>query len=596
MDEKGLRELIIEVARGRLTRRAFVRSMVSLGLTAPLAAQMLASAGIARAQALPEYKPTRRGGGGTLRLLWWQGPTALNPHFANGTKDQDGSRLFYEPLAAWHPDGVLLPILAAAVPSLENGGVGADGRSVTWKLKRGVQWHDGKPFTADDVVFTWEYVSDPATAATTSGSYRGMTAHKLDDYTVRIDFSAPTPFWADAFVGGNGLILPKHVFGPFKGTRSREAPANLKPVGTGPYVFVDFKPADLVRGRINPSYHEASRPFFDAVQMKGGGDAVSAARAVLQTGEFDHAWNVQVEDEILVRLEKGGKGRIVLVPAPQIEYIMVNQSDPWTEVDGERSNPRTRHPILSDKPVRDALALLVDRRAIQQHIYGRLAVPTRNFINMPERFVSPKRDFEFDPDKAGRLLDAAGWIRGRDGVRAKGGRRLALVFQTSTNAPRQKTQQVIKQACGKAGIALELKSVAPSVYFSSDEGNADTANKFYCDLEMHAIGMGRPDPNFLMNQFCSWEIPSKANRWKGRNVTRWRSDEYDRLYRESEREMDPVRRAALFVRMNDMVIEDRAIIPVVNRSIVAARSARMRSLLTPWDNTTWLLKDWYREA
>jgi len=596
MDERALRELIAEVRRGRMAWRDFVRAMLGLGLTAPLAATMLSASGIARAATLPPYKPTRRGGGGVLRLLWWQGPTLLNPHFATGTKDQDGSRLFYEPLAAWHPDGDLVPILAAEIPSLDNGCVAADGRSVTWKLKRNVQWHDGKPFTADDVVFNWEYVSDPATAAVTSGSYREMTVDKMDSHTVRITFHKPTPFWADAFVGGNGLIIPKHLFAPFKGAKSREAPANLKPVGTGPYVFVDFKPADMVRGRMNPDYHEANRPFFDAVEMKGGGDAVSAARAVLQTGEYDHAWNVLVEDEILQRLEKDGKGRVVIVPQGSIEHIQLNQSDPWTEVDGERSNPRTRHPTLGDPAVREAMNLLVDRQAIQQHIFGRLAVATPDFLNRPSIFRSPNNAAEFNVEKANRLLDAAGWKRGPDGTRAKDGRKLKYVFQTSINAPRQKIQQVVKQACGKAGIDLELKAIASSVFFSSDEANPDTDGKFRADLQMYNVGQGQPDPHFLMNQFVSWEICGTANKWQGRSRTRWRSDDYDRLYREAEVELDPVKRASLFIRMNDLVVRSHVVLPVANRNGAGARSNRMRSLLSGWDNTTWLLKDWYREG
>jgi peptide/nickel transport system substrate-binding protein len=596
MDEQALRALIGDVRHGRLARRDFIRLVVGAGLTAPLAAQMLSFSGVARAATLPAYKPMRRGGGGTLRLLWWQGPTLLNPHFASGTKDQDGSRLFYEPLAAWHPEGELVPILAAEIPSPQNGGVAPDGRSVTWRLKRNVQWHDGKPFTADDVVFNWEYASDPATAAVSSGSYREMAVDKIDSHTVRITYPAPRPFWQDAFVGGFGQIIPRHVFGPFKGAKSREAPANLKPVGTGPYVFVDFKPGDMLRGRLNPGYHEANRPFFDAVEMKGGGDAVSAARAVLQTGEFDHAWNVLVEDEILKRLEAGGKGKVVIVPQGSIEHIQLNQSDPWTEVDGERSSPKSRHPSLTDGAVREALNLLVDRQSIQQHIYGRIGVATRNFINLPERFRSPNRSFEFNPAKANQALDAAGWKRGGDGIRAKDGKKLKYVFQTSTNAPRQKAQQVIKQACQKAGIDLELKSIPPSVFFSSDEGNPDTTSKFYADLQMYNIGQGRPDPGFLLNSFCSWEISSKANRWQGRNVSRWRNDEYDRMYRATETEMDPVKRAALFIRMNDLVIEHRVVIPIVNRPGAAARSSKLHSLLSGWDNTTWLLKDWFREA
>src|SRR5690349_24772550 len=178
MDERELRNLIDEVKRGRLSRRSFVQTMIGLGLTAPLAGQMLASAGVAQAQGKFAYKPTKRGGGGALKTLWWQGPTLLNPHFATGTKDQDASRIFYEPLAGFDPDGNVVPVLAAETPSQQNGGLARDLTSVTWKLKKGVTWHDGKPLTADDVVFTYEFVSDPATAAVTSGSYHEIA--KID--------------------------------------------------------------------------------------------------------------------------------------------------------------------------------------------------------------------------------------------------------------------------------------------------------------------------------------------------------------------------------------------------------------------------------
>src|SRR6266481_4847694 len=259
MEERDLRALIGQVKAGRLSRRGFVQMMVGLGLTAPLASQMLASAGVAQAQTKLAYKPTKRGGGGTVKTLWWQGATLLNPHFAVGTKDQDGSRIFYEPLASWDADGNLYPLLAAEIPDLENGGLAKDGKSVIWKLKQGVQWHDGKPFTADDVVFNWQYAADPATAATTVGSYKDAKVEKVDDHTVRILFDKPTPFWADAFVGQFGAIIPKHLFANYAGARSRDAPNNLRPIGTGPYKFVEFKPGDIVRGELNPDYHMPNR-------------------------------------------------------------------------------------------------------------------------------------------------------------------------------------------------------------------------------------------------------------------------------------------------------------------------------------------------
>jgi peptide/nickel transport system substrate-binding protein len=597
MEEQELRELIAAVRKGRVSRRAFVRTMVGLGLTAPFAGQLLAHAGMAQTSVQFDYKPTKAGGGGTLNMLFWQAPTLLNPHFAVGTKDQEGSRIFYEPLAAWDPDGNLVPVLAAEIPDIENGGVAPDGMSVIWKLKKGVQWHDGRPFTADDVAFNWEYAADPATAATTIGSYKDVKVETLDLFSFRLRFAKPTPFWADAFVGQFGMIIPKHVFEHYKGDGSRDAPANLTPVGTGPYRFVDFKPGDLVKGERNPAYHVPNRPFFDTIEMKGGGDAVSAARAVLQTGEYDYAWNLQVEDELLVRLEggPGARGRVQIVTGGNIEHIELNSTDPWSEVDGERSSVKTQHPLFSDRAVRQALALLVDRASVEAHIYGRTGLATGNFINNPPRFVSKNTRWEFNIDKANQMLDEAGWKRGPDGIRAKDGKKLKLVFQTSINAPRQKTQAIVKQACQKAGIDMELKSVTPSVYFSSDAANPDTYGKFYADMQMFTTNLTAPDPGFFMRQFLSTEVASKDNKWQGRNITRWRNDEYDQTFRAAEGELDPIKRAALFIAMNDMVVGDPAVIPVVHRLGVSAMSRQLRATLSGWDNVLWDLKNWYRE-
>jgi peptide/nickel transport system substrate-binding protein len=598
MTEQDLRELFAAARAGRVSRRAVMRKLVGLGLAAPAATLLLSRAGLAQAPAKWNYKPTKAGGGGALRTLYWQAPTLLNPHFAVGTKDQDGSRIFYEPLAGWDADGNLVPILAAEVPELENGGLAPDGMSVTWKLKMDVQWHDGRPFTADDVVFNWEYAADPATAATTIGIYQDIKVEKIDALTVRVNFPKPTPFWADAFVAAVGMVIPKHLFDAYKGGASRDAPANLKPVGTGPYRFVEFKPGDLVKGERNPKYHMANRPYFDTIEMKGGGDAVSAARAVIQTGEYDYAWNLQVEDEILVRLEAGGsaKGRIQIVPGGAIEHIQINFTDPSTEVDGERSSAKTTHPLLSDPAVRRALALLVDRASIEKHIYGRTGIATGNWINNPQKFVSKTSHWEFSIEKANQLLDRAGWKRGSDGIRAKDGKQLKLLFQTSINAPRQKTQAIVKQACQKAGIEVELKTVTASVYFSSDVANPDTYRKFYSDIQMYNTGPGSPDPTNFMRQFLSTEITSKDNKWQGRNVTRWRNPEFDKTFAAAEGELDPAKRAALFVKMNDLVVGDPAVIPVVYRPGVSGMVHQLRARLSGWDSVLWDLPNWYRET
>jgi len=597
MQERELRDLIEEVRRGDLPRRSFIQQMVGLGLTAPMASMMLMHAGVAQAQVPPiPYKGTKRGGGGVLKLIWWQGAVHLNPHFAGGTKEQDATRIFYESLAGWDTEGNLIPMLATEIPSRANGGLSADGRQVTWKLKRGVTWHDGQPFSADDVVFTAAYAGDPATATVTVATYKDLKVEKIDSHTVRLTYARPTPYWAEAFTGSFGMILPKHVFEPFIGAKSRENPANVKPVGTGPYKFLDFKPGDMLRAVANANYHVPNQPFFDSLEVKGGGDALSAARAVLQTGEFDWAWNLAVEDEILKRLEAGGKGKLIFLEGSDIEFISLNCTDPWNEVDGERGSIKSKHPAFQDKAVRDAMALLIDRKGVQDFIYGRGGIATSNFLNNPPRFRSPNTSYEFNVDKANQILEAAGWKKGADGIRAKGNVKLKFVFQTSVSQPRQKTQAIVKDACGKAGIELELKSITAAVFFGSDVANPDTYQKFWSDVQMYTTTMTQPDPQVFMEQFTTDQISQKANKWASRNLARWSNAEYDATFKAAQGEFDPVKRAAMFIKMNDLVVGDKHIIPLFARPRPRGYASKLVPVPSAWDNDTWALGFWSRDA
>ena len=504
------------------------------------------------------------------------------------------SRIFYEPLAQWDADANLEPVLAAEIPSRENGGLAADGRNVVWRLKKGVTWHDGQPFTADDVVFNWQYAIDPATATFTAGAYDNLKLEKIDAHTVRVVFAKPTPFWPGLYA--QAMLVPRHLFAAYSGAKSRDAPNNNRPVGTGAYTFVDFKPGDLLRAAINPHYHQANRPHFDTLELKGGGDSTSAARTVLQTGEYDYAGALLVDDEVLKRMEAGGKGRVVFLSSSATTAIYLNYADPGTEVDGERSNPKTHHPLFSDPEVRRAIGLLIDRQSIQSYVFGRQGAATTNFINNPPRYRSPNNKAEFSIDKAKAVLDAAGWKPGADGVRAKGGKKLALLFQAASLPAVQKYQAIVKQAAQKAGIQIELKAVVSSVFFSSDVGNPDTAGKFYADMQTLNWINNNPDPENLMRPFVSWEVASKANKWLGRNIVRWQSSEFDALFRDAQTELDPVKRAALFIRMNDLVVGDGYVLPIIARNSARALNQRLVAPLSGWQLDMSSLPHWYRDA
>jgi peptide/nickel transport system substrate-binding protein len=596
MDEQTLQELIAQVKSGHLSRRRFVQAMAAFGLGAPVAGSLLGGAGTAEAQpSASEFVPTRRGGGGTLSILMWDAPTLLHPHFGRGLRDFTVQRIFYEPLIAAAPDGTFVPVLAAELPSREAGTLAKDGQWVTWRLKRDVVWHDGAPFTADDVIFNWEFAMDPATAAGSRAAYEDVARmERLDQYTVKVSFKKPQPFWAAAFIGGG--LLPQHIFNRVKGNGARDAIGMIPAVGTGPYRLVEFRPGDFIRAELHTRYHVPNRPFFDRLDIKCGGDAVSAARAVLQTGEYDFAYYVLVEEEVLRRIEQGGKGRVLVIPSSGVSFIQCNQTDPWREVDGERSSIKAPHPLLTVQSVRTALSLTVDRTSIQEHLVGRIGRITANFLNSPDRFRSGNTTWEFSIEKANETLEQAGYLRGADGVRAKDGQRLHLLFQAAANATVQKIQSVVKQGAAHAGIEMEVKAIPASVFFSADVNNVDTNVRFLADLQTYTVFTGL-DPQFFMAQFVSWEIPSKENSWIGRNIARWRNAQFDRLWRKAETEMDPVKRAALFIRMNDLVVQSAVVIPITWRNVLHAAANNLVGIEpNSWDSIFGRIAYWHRRG
>ncbi|PSN17848.1 peptide ABC transporter substrate-binding protein [filamentous cyanobacterium CCP5] len=534
----------------------------------------------------------------TLRLLYWQAPTILNPHFSSGFKDAEASRITLEPLASFNSAGEMVLALAAEEPTVENGGVAADGTSVTWKLKDGLLWSDGTPFTAEDVAFTYGFIANPEVGTTSAGTYEVIASvEALDDTTVQVTFKEPNPAWYLVFTGTEGMILPRHMFADYNGANGREAPANLMPVGTGPYRVTEFVPGDRVTYEPNPNYRDAENLAFSQVDLKGGGDAASAARAVLQTGDVDYAYNLQVEAPVLEQLSSSGQGEIVANFGSLVERIIINFTDPdQATADGETSSVEFPHPFLSDPQVRQALNLVIDRDTIAEQLYGPTGRATTHFLVAPENFKSPNEDYEFDPEAAAALLDEAGWVDSNDnGTRDKGGVEMELVFQTSVNPLRQKTQEIVKQTLEELGIAVELKVTDASVYFSGDPANTETVERFNADIQMFTTGNTNPDPGAYMKTYTCDEITQKSNNWSKQNYSRHCNPEYDALWQQSTRELNPAAREQLFIQMNDLLIEAAAVLPIVHRADVSGVSNRLSGVeLTPWDLTTWNIADWGR--
>lgn len=592
--------LVTELTAGRLTRREVIARLRDLGLGASAIAAVLARAADTAAGAVA---PPRRGGSGVLKLLYWQAPTILNAHLAQGTKDFHASRVCTEPLLTVNAAGVFTPVLAAEVPSRANGGLSPDGRWVVYKLKRGIRWADGRPFTSDDVVFTFKFVSNKQTGATTYGSYVNVEkVEPLDAYTVKITFKTPTPAWYLPFVGEQGQILPRHALDAYIGTNARNAPFNSKAFGTGPYKVETFRPGDLVVYTINEYYRDPNKPAFDQVQLKGGGDATSAARAVFETGEYDYAWNLQVEWPVLSHLMAAGKGVLLTERGGGVEQIYCNMTDPNKEVEGQRSSLKAPHPFLTDVRVRQALALALDRATIAKQLYGEEGDATANVLTTPTRLASKNTRMVFDLEHANRLLDEAGWQRGPDGIRQKGGVKLQVTYVTSVNTLRQKEQEIVKAGWAQLGVAVTLKSVDAGVFFSSSPGNPDTYAHFYSDVEMFTSTFASPFPSAYMGRFYSGDpakdIPQRENNWSGLDITRWVSPEYNKLYEQALVELDPKKNDELWITMNDLVVREAVSLPLIDRRAVSARAATLDTgrNLSPFDSETRNIADWRRRG
>jgi peptide/nickel transport system substrate-binding protein len=546
----------------------------------------------------PEPTQTQTEDNGVLKLLYWQAPTILNPHLATGFKDYDGARIVYEPLASYDNEGQLILFLAEGVPTVENGGLDPEGKWVIWKLKPGIKWSDGQPLTAEDVVFTHEYLSNPEVAASTLENYAAVdSVEAIDELTVKINFKDITPGWSVPFTGQSGMIIPKHIFENYNGENAREAPENLTPVGTGSYKVVEFKPGDLIVLEPNPFFREGSEQLFERVEVKGGGDATSAARAVLQTGDADFAYNLQVEAPILKELEAAGKGKLLTNFGSNVERILFNFTDPNQATDsGEQSSIKFPHPFLSDRAVRQALNLAIDRQTITEQLYGSTGRPTGQLLVAPIGVKSDQISYEYSLEKASKLLDDAGWKdTNNNGTRDKNGVEMKVLFQTSVNSVRQKTQEIIKQSFEQIGVGVELKTIDPSLFFSGDPGSTETVNSFYADLEMFSTGNDSPDPGAYMKWWTCDEAAQAENRWQKSNYARYCNPEYDKLWQQSTTELDSQKRAELFKQMDRFLSEDAALIPLVNRANTHGTSARLEGVaLTPWDANTWDIKNWRR--
>jgi peptide/nickel transport system substrate-binding protein len=606
-------ELFQLLKSGRITRREFIARAAALGVGASLTLLALNSVHSRGASAtdVPSGRPSfgtegqKRGAGGELRIRQWQAPSGANVHVATGANDGLAASPVTEPLISYAADGSLVPTLVTEVPSLENGGLSEDLTTVTYNLLPGVVWSDGAPFTADDVVWTWQWIMDETNGAFDAYLYERISGvEPISSTQVRVIFNAPSLNWFDQFSGTyTGGILPKHLWEAQEREKANEA-FLTNSIGTGPYKVESFVPNDQVLYSINENYREPNKPWFSSVLVKGGGDHLTAAQAVLETGDWDLAWNLAADVPALRQLEVNGKGTIEISIPTLVERIEFNFSDPNAEVAGERSSVKEPNPILTDRAVRQAMALAIDRAAISNEFYmgEELEPPARNILTGIEALESPNTTWVYDVDRANQILDEAGWVRNEVG-RSKDGTELRVSFETMKSPftpPRESTQDRVRQAWEEIGIKVQAGQIDYEQFFNYDPANEYSYVHFYRDA---ALLRASPISPFPLDYMMSWyagpansNVAQQSNDWFGPNVQRYVNPAYDALFDEVSTTTDADRAAELFIQMNDIVVNDIVVIPLVAQAdqkyAISNRLEKENVAASNWELLYWNIANW----
>ncbi|MEO0939600.1 MAG: peptide ABC transporter substrate-binding protein [Pseudomonadota bacterium] len=542
-----------------------------------------------------------RGSDGEVRILYWQAPSILNPYLSGGTKDVESASLVLEPLARFNETGALVPWLVDEIPTVGNGGVSADLTQITWVLSEGLVWSDGTPVTSEDVRFTAEYCMHPEGGCAQGSFFDGVESVETPDArTVVVTFNQPKPNPYSAFVGGQSPIIQAAQFADCLGAKAPECTeANFNPIGTGPFVVTDFRPNDVIQYEANPNYRDPAKPAFASVLFKGGGDATAAGRAVMETGEFDYAWNLQLAPDVIAKMQEGGQGIPIAGFGPLVERLEMNLTNPSPDLPPEtRATVAEPHPFLSDQAVRKALSMAIDRGLLTEVGYGQAGTPTCDLVPAPAIYASGNEEcLTQDIAGANALLDEAGWVDSDgNGIRDKDGVELRILYQTSTNAVRQDFQALIKAWWSEIGVETELRNLDASVFFGGDPGSPDTFQKFYADVEMYANTFNGTDPQQYLAAYRCGNEPKPSSQWQGENINRFCDPAYDALIDELARTGDIDERARIAKKMNDMLTaESYTIVPLVNRARLSAHSTTLGGVkLNVWDSELWNVADWHR--
>lgn len=512
-------------------------SVLSTALIVIIAVSILSGCSGKKSEVQQPAKQLQQGGQLVYGSL--QEPNTLNPLLSDLLATAEVGSLIFSGLVVTNDRGQWVPDLAAEVPSLQNGGVSPDGLTVTYRLRPGVVWHDGTPFTANDVKFTWQTIMNKRNEGISREGYDRITSIEVPDkQTVVIrfrDFYAP-------YLTLFPVVLPQHKL---EGVEDlAKAPFNRSPVGTGPFKFREWRIADAIVLDANPSYH-LRKPVLDSIVYRIIPD-MTILLSQLKAGTLDVVSNIP-----LTQLES--------VKALEGIRLIVTPGRTWEHIDFNLDNA-----LFQDTRVRQAILMAVDKQAlVATALKGAAVIAATDQSPLSWVYNPALKPVPRDVNRARELLAQAGWTLGEKGIYTKDGQNLAFsLTTTSGNKTREAVAAMLVQQLKEVGIQLDVRYLDVPLFFG------DTLKNRRFETAMYAWVVGVDPDNHSF--WHSRQIPGRSNGYEGQNYPGWRNTEVDNLTEQGLRTVNGEERKQIYYRIQDIFVQDVPVIPLYFRSSIDA--------------------------
>ncbi|HLO27604.1 MAG TPA: peptide ABC transporter substrate-binding protein [Anaerolineales bacterium] len=520
---------------------------------------------------------------GTATITFTQEPDNLNPlystmFFSGITRD-----FWLKGLWSFDDNNQPVPELAAEIPSPDNGGISADGKTLTIKLRDDIKWSDGEPITSDDFVFTYQMITSDKNVVQTRYPYDEYveSVEGPDPQTIVVHFKKPFAAWLTNIFSGSPSagqgVLPKHVLQPVfdaDGTIDNAEWNKAPTVGVGPFVFSEWESGSHIIFKANPNWIHP--PKLEQIFIRIVPDDAAQEAAII-AGDTDIG--VFLSSDQIQKLEAGGNVKVVAVASGYDEGFFLNV------------DPKTANPAMLDPNVRKAIALATDRFSIVKNLLVEKINPVNaGFWDNNPPYNSDLKPYPYDPEQAKQLLDAAGWKDSNgDGTRDKDGVELKLRYITNDRELRKSVQAVVQQQWASVGIGSELQNYSSDVFWNGYNDNGPQAQGLYDVAEYSNVG-SFPDPelsqDWLCDQISSADNPDGSN-WQG-----YCNPKMDDLLKEQASTLDTTKRIELYKQIQQLMYDDVIYIGMWKDPDLWSVNSRLQNVKLSGATPFWNAAEW----